>query len=70
MAGTKIRLERWHHGESNDLECYGAGTGSSCGFERSGVSDHKALTEGRQHVRETGHSVQQARTIFRFILPI
>jgi hypothetical protein len=38
-----------------------------CEFEEGPLTDARAIRLARKHVAETGHGVEQERTVFRFI---
>jgi hypothetical protein len=58
-------LGRWHHGASNDVECQE----EDCDFLAAGVSDATALRLARKHGRDAHHTVEVARTSFRYVYP-
>ena len=58
-------LGRWHHGKSNALVC----NDEACDFEDGPLSDAVAIKRAREHVAETGHTVEHERTVFRYIRP-
>jgi hypothetical protein len=62
---TTDRLGKWHHGESNAIECM-----DGCDQLGDGLSDEEALKRAREHIATTGHFIEQSRTIFRYVNPI